>query len=106
MDVKVIIRGVEDATELREFAEAKLSGAIERFEDRVLSATMRLEDETGPTKHGVDKVCHIEVRLRTGETRIKEVGEDFRVTIDQAVDRLRAALSREAGRAKRGIGEG
>jgi len=106
MDIKVIIRGVDDATGLREFAEKKLAGAIERFEDRVLSATVRLEDETGPTKHGVDKVCHVEVRLRTGETRIKEVGEDFRATIDTAMDRLKAALSREAGRAKRGVGEG
>lgn len=106
MDTKVIVRGVEDSAGLREFAEAKLAGALERFEERVLSATMRLEDETGPTKRGVDKVCHIEVRLRTGETRIKEVGEDFRATVDKAIDRLRIALSREAGRAKRGIGGG
>jgi len=106
MELKVIARGLDDGANLREFGANKLTGALERFEDRVLTATMRLEDETGPTKHGVDKVCSIEVRLRTGEIHIREVGEEFRATIDKAVDRLKAALSREVGKAKRGVGEG
>ncbi len=106
MEIKVIARGLNDAADLREFGAGKLAGALERFEDRVLTATMRLEDETGPTKRGIDKVCSIEVRLRTGEIRIREVGEEFRATIDTAVDRLKGVLSREVGKAKRGVGEG
>ena len=67
---------------------------------------MRIEDVTGPEKHGVDKQCSIELRLRTGEVRIKEIGDDFHATIDTALDRMKAALSREAAKAKRGVGEG
>lgn len=106
MDVKIIVRGVEETGDLRAFAEEKLSAALERFEDRVLGALMRVEDVTGPEKHGIDKLCSIEVKLRSGEVRIKEQGEEFHATIDEAIDRLKTALSREVSRAKRGIGEG
>lgn len=106
MDVKVIVRGVADGTRLRELAEQKLAVALDRFTDRVLGATVRLEDETGPAKGGVDKVCHIEVRLRTGDVRIREQGEAFEATLDTALGRLKAALGRETGKFKRGVGEG
>lgn len=106
METRVYIRGVEEPGSLREFAQEKLGQALERFQDRVLSATMRLEDVTGPDKGGIDKLCSVEVKLRTGEVRIKEQGEDFYATIDIAIDRLKTALSREVGRTKRGVGEG
>jgi len=106
MDVNIFIRGVEHATGLRSFAEEKLALATERFQDRILNATMRLEDVTGPEKHGVDKQCCIELKMRTGDVRIKELGEDFHATIEHAIDRMRASLSRETAKAKRGIGEG
>jgi ribosomal subunit interface protein len=108
MDLQVFVRGASDdeTPELRAFAEEKLAATLDRFADHVLSATVRAEDVTGPTKHGVDKQCSVEVRLRTGEIHIKEQGEDFHATIDTAMDRLKAALSRETAKAKRGIGEG
>ena len=105
-DLKIVIRGVEDAGGLRDFAQDKLLESLERFEDRVVGATVRLDDVTGPEKGGVDKVCSIDVKLRTGEVHIKEEGDDFHATIDVAIDRLRTALSREVSRAKRGIGQG
>lgn len=106
MNIQVFIRGVEDATRLRDFAEEKLGKTLERFQGSTLGATMRLEDVTGPEKRGVDKSCSIEVKLRTAEVRIKELGEDFHTTINAALDRLKAAVSREVAKAKRGIGEG
>lgn len=106
MDIKVVIRGVDEAGQLRDYAEERLGHALERFEHQVLSATMRLEDETGPEKHGVDKHCNVDVRLRTGEVVIKEQGEDFLAVVNVAMDRLRAVLGREVAKAKRGIGEG
>lgn len=106
MDINVVVRGVEQPTRLREFAEEKLVRVLTRFDERILSVSVRLEDETGPGKHGVDKKCSIEVRLRTGEVRIKEQGDDFEATINTAIDRLKAAISREVAKAKRGIGEG
>lgn len=106
MELKVFVRGVDEPSHLRDFAEEKLSQALERFHEHVLDATLRLVDETGPEKHGVDKQCSIDVRLRTGDVHIHEKGAEFMATVDVAVDRLRAALSREAGKAKRGVGEG
>jgi ribosomal subunit interface protein len=106
MDIHVFVRGVEQPAELRSFARDKLASVLERFDHSVLNATLRLEDITGPAKGGVDKSCNVEVHLRTGEIRIKERGEDFHATINTAMDRLRAALSREVSRAKRGVGEG
>jgi len=105
MNIQVFVRGVEQPADLRSFAEEKLAGVLERFNHSVRNATLRLEDVTGPEKGGVDKACSVEVRLRTGEIRIKERGDDFQATINAAMDRLRAALSREVSRGKRGIGE-
>lgn len=105
-EMQIVIRGVEDPAGLRGFAEERLAEGLARFEERVLTAVMRLEDVTGPEKGGVDKLCSIEVRLRTGEVRIKERGEEFHATINTAIDRLRSALGREVSRAKRGVGEG
>lgn len=106
MDVQVVIRGVEEPGELRSFAEERLTAAIDRFADAILSVTFRLEDETGPEKGGVDKACSIDLKLRSGEIIIKEQGDDFHATINVALDRLKAALSREISKNKRGIGEG
>lgn len=106
MDLRIVIRGVEESADLRSFAEQRLEKALDRFHDSILSATMRLEDETGPEKGGVDKRCSIEIKLRNTEVRIKEQGGDFHATINAAIDRLKASLSREISRAKHGIGEG
>lgn len=106
MDVQVVVRNVTDAAPLRALAEGKLAAALERYEEHVLTAVLRLEDQTGPRKGGVDKLCSIDVKLRTGDVIIKEQGEVFEATIDKALDRLRAQLSREVGRHKRGVAEG
>lgn len=106
MDLRIFIRGVEDDGRLREYAQEKIGEALQRYEEHILDATARLEDETGPNKSTVDKVCSIELKLRVGEIRIREVGEEFIAAIEVALDRLRAALSRQVSRVKRGIGEG
>jgi ribosome-associated translation inhibitor RaiA len=107
MDMQIVIRGVEDGTsELREFVEERFATGVERFGDNILKSTIRLEDVTGPEKHGVDKLCSFELKLRSGDVRIKERGEEFRAVFNVALDRLKAVLSREVSRNKRGIGEG
>jgi ribosomal subunit interface protein len=106
MDLQVVIRNTPEAPAIRAFAEQKLVSALERFEREVLAAVVRLEDETGPTKGGVDKQCHVEVKLRGRDLRVKEQGEDFYATIDTAMDRLRTLVGKEVSRAKRGVAEG
>lgn len=108
MDVQIVVRGVEDdkVASVREYADEKLRHALDRFEERVLSATVRVEDVTGPEKQGVDKQCKIDVRMRGSELHIDELGDNFTGVINTAMDRLRAAMSREVAKNKRGIGEG
>lgn len=106
MQSNVFIRGVENPDGLRAYAEEKFANALERFEERILDATMRIEDETGPEKGGVDKLCSVEVRLRHTEIHIKERSDDFHGTVNTVIDRLKTALSREVAKVKRGIGEG
>lgn len=106
MKFEIFVRSVEDPAGLRTLAEKKFDAALRRFTSHVRRAVVRLEDETGPTQHKIDKVCAIELQLDGQAIHIREVGADFTPVIDIAIDRMRAALSRQVNRAKRGIGEG
>lgn len=107
MDLDIFVRGVEGGSNLREMAREKFDAALQRFTTHVRRATVRIEDETGPDQHRLDKVCAIELQLNNaGDVRIREVGDNFAATIDVAIDRMRAALGRQVSRAKRGVGEG
>lgn len=106
MDLQIVVKGVEDQAPLRAMAQSKFEKALNRYETHVRTAVVRIEDETGPNQHRVDKVCVVELQLRASEVRIREVGRDFDDVIAVAIDRMRAALSRRISREKRGIGEG
>ena len=107
MDIRITVRKLDDKDGVRAYAEARLASALERFEDRVKDVAVRLEDLTGPTHHGADKRCRIDVALKpAGQVLIDEVGDEIRAAIALAIDRLRAAISREAGKRKRGVGRG
>jgi len=97
---RVIVRGVDNAARLRRFAIAKINRALGRFEPHIRSVTLRLIDETGPGKGGVDKIVSLAVRLRRGEVRIREHSDDFEAAINAGCNRLKTALGREVGRAK------
>jgi len=106
MNLRLFVRGVENSEQLRADAREKIEQRLKRFAPQIVRLIARLEDETGPGRHKVDKVCTIALRLRSGEIRIRELGDDFPSVIDVALDRVRAALSRHVGRAKRGVGGG
>jgi ribosomal subunit interface protein len=107
MQIQVVIRNTDACNGLRAFAEEKLAETLARFEENVLTAVMRLEDVTGGAKETPrDKLCNLHIKLRTGDIVIKEGDRDFHAAVNVAMDRLKAQLSREIGRAKRGIAEG
>lgn len=107
MDMRIFVKGVRNKDELRELAEERVGRGLERFLKRIQGVSVRVEDETGPRKKGVDKVCAIEVDLRHGgQVRVREVGDDLRAVIDLALSRVKAALGREVSKRKRGVGEG
>ena len=95
------------ARELQAPVRGRGAGGLQRHAHIIQRVTVRLEDETGPQKDGVDKVCSIELKLHRGaDVRIRELGEDFEAVIDVALDRARTALGRVVSRTKRGVGEG
>ncbi len=104
--IRIIVRGADHVDHVRRLAERKILRALHRFEPRVLAATMRLEDETGPSKGGVDKVCSLDVKLRDGEVRIRERADGFEAAIQAGCRRLRSALGRETARVKQSIHAG
>ena len=107
MEMRVFVRGVRNKEETSELARSRVGRGLARFEDRIRRVMVRVEDETGPRKSGVDKVCSIQVEMkRGGDVRVREVGDDLRGVIDLALSRVKAALGREVSKRKRGIGEG
>ena len=62
MDLRVSVRGVEKPEALRAFAEERAAKGLARFDKKILGATMRLQDETGAERKGLDKTCSIEVK--------------------------------------------
>jgi ribosome-associated translation inhibitor RaiA len=99
---------MDNKAALRTWVEERVDRALVRFEERVHSIAVRLEDVTGPVKGGFDKRCRLDVRLKApaGQVIIDELGQDVGVTVSLALDRLKAAMSRKAGKAKRGVGRG
>jgi ribosomal subunit interface protein len=107
MNIRIVIKGVAEPGELREYAEEKISTALDRFADRITSVTVRLEDAPGARRPHAEKQCSIDTRMKSsGEIVIKEHSEDLQSALLTALDRLKAAVSRKAGKMKRGIGRG
>jgi ribosome-associated translation inhibitor RaiA len=106
MNLRMFVRGLPDPEAVRAQARRKTESALQRFEARIRSASVRIEDETGPRRHGVDKICTIALVLDSGELRIRETGREWVQVFETALDRVRAALSRKVARSKRGIGGG
>jgi ribosome-associated translation inhibitor RaiA len=105
MNLHVTIKGIEDRHVLRNQAEARAVATLSRFQDRIQSASVLLEDVTGPHKQVVDKRCRIDVRLKRGaELTVNEIRSDIFASLAVALDRLKAVIGRKVGKAKRGIG--
>lgn len=100
--MKLDIRGTRKliSPAIREHARRRLQFALGRFEDKVLSVTLRLTDPNGP-RGGKDKCCKIEAKLRGhSDLFIEETGSDLYGAIDLAAERLGQAARREFERRK------
>jgi len=107
MKLYITIKGIDDTAALRSQAEARVAATLDRFQERIRDVMVLLEDVTGPHKQVVDKRCRIGVRLkRGGDLVIDELGTDLYASLALALDRLKAAIGRKIGRAKRGVGAG
>jgi ribosome-associated translation inhibitor RaiA len=107
MRLQVAIKGIDDKSALHNQAQERVAAALTRFQNRIRSVIVLLEDVTGPHKQSVDKRCRIDVGLkRGGKLTIDELGTDVLGSLGLAIDRLKPALSRKIGRMKWGVGAG
>ncbi len=107
MNLRITVKGLGDKAGLRAHAEERVGRTLGRFAGDIVGVTVLLEDVTGPRKHTVDKRCRIGVRMRAGgELMIDEMSDDILGSLALALERLKAAMSRKAGRSKRGVGAG
>ncbi|MDL1872146.1 ribosome-associated translation inhibitor RaiA [Deltaproteobacteria bacterium PRO3] len=100
--MKTDIRGVKKliSPAIREHARRRIHFALGRFEDRILSLTLRLSDPNGP-RGGQDKCCKIEAKLRGSSSLfVEETGTDLYAAIDLAVERLGHAIRRHVEKRK------
>ena len=107
MNLKLMVRGFKKPAEIREYAEERIETGLQRYDSMIRKVRARIEDETGPRKQVVDKVCVLHIELNHGgQVMIHELGDDVPSVIDIALDRAKAALSRKSSKRKRGVGAG
>jgi putative sigma-54 modulation protein len=86
------------ATELRAYAERRLTFALRRFQEHVRHVRMRLTDVNGP-KHGVDARCAVIARLANGQEVFVEATTAWPFkSVTQAAGRLNEAIRRSRRR--------
>jgi ribosome hibernation promoting factor len=98
--IEFLIRaGRPDAIDgLREYAVARLSFAVRRFEQRIRRLTVRMSDLNGP-RRGVDSRCSMTVDLNDGKRIFVNATTAWPfASVRQATSRLREALRREISR--------
>jgi len=87
--------------ELHTHVRRRLQFALSRFQDQVSRVTVRLSDSNGP-KGGLDKHCHLQLRLRgLPDIVVKDTEADLYVAVDRAVQRAGRTLGRKLQRARR-----
>ena len=90
--MKIDIRTLNERLDRNEriFVERRLRFALAKFGDSVSRAIVRVEDLNGP-RGGLDKRCHIEVRMRGRGVLVVEVRD---VELGPAVARAAERMAR------------
>lgn len=102
MHVRIQVKGLIKATQLRRFASRKFETALSRFSHTIQEASIRLNDINGPDRGGVDKLCRVVLRFKDNSIIvIEELGSEISQVINRVVDRLHQSISREMSHAVR-----
>ena len=96
--MQVSIRGdrMKLGAELREYITRRLHFALGRFGPAIQRVNVRTEDLNGP-RGGIDKRCHILVRLRASAGNpitVDTDDSDLRAAIDLAAERIGRSVAR------------
>ena len=98
MQLSIHKRNIQWSDALAGHAERRVHRGLDRVQRQVRRVLVRLHDLNGP-RGGEDKRCAVAVRLESGhEIFVKARGACPYRTVDDAVDRLRRAMTRQLGR--------
>lgn len=96
MQLRIQVKGLTKAKQLRRFAVRKFEVALSRFSHSIQEASVRLDDINGPERGGVDKLCRVVLRFKDNSVVvIEELGAEVFRVIDRVADRLHQNVSRQ-----------
>lgn len=100
MELQIRFVGLPSSDFLHEHIQRRVVANLDRFENEIVSVTVRISDLNGP-KGGVDKRCHVLVHTRqVGAVNVEELSEDAYSAVDSAVIRAAHTLARQLERAR------
>lgn len=81
--------------ELTLYAERRLLFALSRFDSKILSIVLKVEDTNGP-RGGVDKKCQLRIKLRRcQEIIVSDTNDDLEKCLSRLADRAGRTVSRQ-----------
>lgn len=99
MQMRIQIRGLPRAAQLRRVVAQKIDGALACHAHAIEEASVRLDDINGPERGGVDKLCRVVLRLKDSSVLvIEELGADIVQVIERVAGRLRQGVARQLSR--------
>lgn len=100
MKIAIQARDFELTDGLRKHVEDRLAFAMSQFQDRIRGVVVHLSDING-SKGGIDKCCHLGVRLSgLSDIVVEETEADFHVAVNRAADRAKRTLARRLRRVR------
>ncbi len=100
MQIEVIGVHLDVTASLEAYVKNRIGLSLDRFEDRIISVTVRLDDISGPHGPGT-KRCHMEVQLQHREAAIVEHEHtDIYTAVDKASNRLKRTVRRHINRVR------
>lgn len=100
MQIEVIGVHLDVTASLEKYVTHRIGLSLDRFEERILSVTVRLDDISGPHGPGT-KRCHMEVHLLHRDAVIVEQDHtDIYTAVDKAANRLKRTVRRHINRVR------
>lgn len=82
------------------FADRRLRFALSRFDSKIVSAVLTVEDNNGP-RGGIDKKCQLLIKMHRGQdVVISDMDHDLKCCLSRVADRAGRTVARRLCRVK------
>ena len=103
MRIEIQARKISLSRKLRRQAERRLRNALTRFDERIMSVSMRLSDSNGPRGTN-DMNCQLQIVLPgKPDVVVEETRENLYVAINRAIERAGQTVVRKFDRERRRV---